>query len=270
MPAPAAPLGAMPVQLPASLAGGTRPLAGLTLLVVEDSRFTCDALRLLCQRSGARLRRADSLARARAHLRLYRPDLILVDLGLPDGRGEDLLAELATRTVRPVLLGLSGDSGAAPRALAAGADGFVEKPLPGLAGFQRLLLGHLGGHGPPLADSEDEALAPPDPLALHEDLRHAAALIGRRDPAFVAGFVQGIARIAQDHPLEEAARDLLQRGSGAAERLGALLDRRLAPGSAPLIAPPDAPPCPLTAPDRCPPAPARSDRPAVPAAAPRR
>ena len=44
------------------------PLQGITVLAVEDSRFACDALRLLCQRSGARLRRAETLEAARAHL----------------------------------------------------------------------------------------------------------------------------------------------------------------------------------------------------------
>ena len=72
-----------------------RPLLGSMVLVVEDSRHSCEALRLICQRSGARIRRAESLASAERHLRTYRPRIAVIDLGLPDGSGLSLIERLA-------------------------------------------------------------------------------------------------------------------------------------------------------------------------------
>ncbi|HVG49901.1 MAG TPA: response regulator, partial [Rubellimicrobium sp.] len=72
-----------------------RPLAGLTVLLVEDSRLASEGMRLLCARSGARLRRADTLGAAERHLRAYRPGAVIVDLHLPDGSGLDLFRSLA-------------------------------------------------------------------------------------------------------------------------------------------------------------------------------
>ena len=87
-----------------------RPLLGQTLLVVEDSRFACEALRLICQRSGARIRRADSLASASRHLCTYRPGIVVVDVGLPDGSGLDLIRTLANTDPRiPLIMAMSGD-----------------------------------------------------------------------------------------------------------------------------------------------------------------
>ena len=88
----------------------TRPLIGKTVLIVEDSRFICEAARLMCLHSGARLRRADSLAAARRHLNVYFPTIVIIDVGLPDGSGLQLISELAGASPRiSVILGTSGD-----------------------------------------------------------------------------------------------------------------------------------------------------------------
>ncbi|MBL9051055.1 MAG: response regulator [Tabrizicola sp.] len=180
------------------------PLQGLTLLIVDDSRFTCDALRLVLHRAGARLRRAESLEIARLHLGIHRPDLAIVDLGLPDGRGEDLIAELSAQGF-PVI-GLSGDPNGRDLALDAGAAGFIDKPISSVAGFVRLIRQLVTGAGAE-EKGEDMPAPPGDPVALRDDLAHAARLISTQgDPGYARAFLLSLARSAGDKALETAVR----------------------------------------------------------------
>lgn len=191
-----------------------RPLAGMTILVVEDSRFASEALRLMCLRSGARIRRADCLASAHRHLNTYRPTVAVVDLGLPDGSGLTLIAEMHRDSTRvPVLLATSGaDRAEAERAaLQAGADGFLPKPVESLGAFQSEILRHLPAEMHPRGPRDLAAAAlEPDRLALREDLGHALSLLNSDSlpTGYLRRFLLGLARSAHDDGLEETARAL--------------------------------------------------------------
>jgi CheY-like chemotaxis protein len=210
-----------------------RPLLGTTLLLVEDSRFASEAVRLLAQRSGARLRRADSLTAARRHLGIYRPDVLIVDIGLPDGSGLDLVAEFAHRRDRPrVVLAPSalpeGEAEAAARR--AGAGGFLPKPLASLAAFQAAILRHLPPGEQPLGPRPVPAdRVEPDRLALSEDLAFATRALdeGRLPPSYVAQFVRSLARADGDQRLADGVARLLDRAEGRlAPELRSLLSER--------------------------------------------
>ena len=188
-----------------------RPLHGLMVLLVEDSLTAGEAVRLMCIASGARLRRADCMTSARRHLRIYRPDVAIVDMGLPDGDGAELIAELAQANPRTqTIIGLSADPSRTTAAMEAGADSFIEKPLNSVAGFQSAILMNLPHHRRPmdirlLPDLAFEA----DQRALQEDLIHALELLNNTkdgaNPGYLAAFVTGVARTASDPTLEQAA-----------------------------------------------------------------
>ena len=84
-------------------------LFAVTILLVEDSRSASEAIRLYAAESGARVRRADSLHAASRHLAIYRPNVVMVDLGLPDGDGMALIRHLASAsTPIDAIVALSG------------------------------------------------------------------------------------------------------------------------------------------------------------------
>lgn len=217
-----------------------RPLLGLTVLVVEDSRFACEAIRLLCLRSGARIRRADCLRSARRHLRVYRPAVVMIDLGLPDGNGLDLIAELAATQPRvEVIMGMSADDHLSADAIAAGADSFIPKPILSLATFQTNVLALLPeGRRPKGPRLLDETIINPDRIAYRDDIAHIADVLDESDDNhtldYVAQFLTGVARSADDAGLEQAAVELAKRralGQPAASEtavLAGMIQQRLA------------------------------------------
>ena len=212
-----------------------RPLLGLTILVVEDSRFASEALRLMCLHIGARIRRADSLASARRHLAIYRPCIALIDMGLPDGSGAELIAELSEMTPQvSTILGTSADNFAESIAIAAGADGFLLKPHESLSVFQETILSHLPKDrqpGTPRRVNQTEISA--DLISLRDDLAHVAEIL-RREPngemkGYAAQFLSGIAQQAHDDSLASAAQKLTSKKFDAAHlrQLCALIDDRI-------------------------------------------
>lgn len=218
----------------------TRPLLGLTVLVVEDSRYSIDAMRLLCLRSGARIRRADCLIAARRHLQVYRPGVLIVDLGLPDGPGADLIAEVSQAApCVDVILGTSGDSFAEDVAIAAGADGFLAKHVTSVDAFQRAILEQLPSDrrptGPRLVGNDPVR---PDPIAYRDDMALAAEMLDNRsDPRtldYVTRFLAGVAHSAGDAALKSAAEDFAEafaRGQpqvAVMAKLAAIVQDRLA------------------------------------------
>lgn len=229
----------------ASFPNPARPLLGLTLLAVEDSRYASDALRLMALRSGARIRQAGTLAEAERHLGLYRPSVIIVDLGLPDGDGLLLIARLHRASPRiGIILGSSGDEDAGDAVIKAGADGFLPKPVASLANFQELILSQLPEACRPMGPRivNDDVIRP-GAQSYREDLIHVAELLNGAPEGkvldYIAQFLTGIARCAGDLALQSAGEALtiarMQRRAcrGPAARIAALVQDRLnaAPGS---------------------------------------
>jgi response regulator RpfG family c-di-GMP phosphodiesterase len=202
-------------SLPAATA--ERPLLGLTVLVIEDSRFTCEAMSLLCLQYGARIRRADCTRAAWRHLQVYRPSVVITDLGLPDENGVDLIQELSKVQPRvDALLAISGDMLLAADAIVAIADGFIKKPLTSLVQFQQSVLAALPAERQPKGPrmTVDEVVEP-DPIAIQDDMAHIADVLDDTSDSttldYMAQFLGGIVRSTSDSVLETAALALARK-----------------------------------------------------------
>jgi two-component system KDP operon response regulator KdpE len=100
------------------------------VLVVEDEADIRRFVRLALESEGHEAFEADGVRRGLIDAGTRRPDLVVLDLGLPDGDGVDFIRELRSWSSAPVIV-LSARSAEADKiaALDAGADDYLVKPF---------------------------------------------------------------------------------------------------------------------------------------------
>jgi two-component system KDP operon response regulator KdpE len=100
------------------------------ILIVEDDAHIRRFVRLTLEAEGYGVHEADSYQRGLIEAGTRRPDLLVLDLGLPDGDGVELIRELRQWSPMPVIV-LSARTTEASKiaALDAGADDYLVKPF---------------------------------------------------------------------------------------------------------------------------------------------
>jgi two-component system response regulator RegX3 len=118
------------IELDMSTAGVSPRAGGERVLLVEDEESISEPFSRALVREGFAPRVAASLAEARTMLGELEPDIVLLDLMLPDGDGRELARELHAETSVPIIM-LTARSSEIDRVvgLELGADDYVVKPF---------------------------------------------------------------------------------------------------------------------------------------------
>ena len=102
----------------------------INVLIVEDEIAISRFLRAALEGDGLRVHDAGTLQRGLIEAATRKPDLVILDLGLPDGDGIDFIREVRQWSQMPILV-LSARTEETDKiaALDAGADDYLIKPF---------------------------------------------------------------------------------------------------------------------------------------------
>jgi two-component system OmpR family response regulator/two-component system response regulator TctD len=100
------------------------------VLLIEDEKQIRRFVRVAVEEEGCQVAEAETMSQGLIEAGLRKPDLLILDLGLPDGNGIDLIRDLRGWSDVPVLI-LSARSQENDKidALDAGADDYLTKPF---------------------------------------------------------------------------------------------------------------------------------------------
>lgn len=100
------------------------------VLVIDDEPQIRRLLRLILEEAGYAVREAETGKAGQSEVLRHNPDAIILDLGLPDGPGVDVLRRIREWNATPVLiLSVFGQEGSKVAGLDAGADDYLTKPF---------------------------------------------------------------------------------------------------------------------------------------------
>ncbi len=100
------------------------------VLVVEDEAQMRTFVRIALEAHGFQMLEAPTAAEGIRQARSYSPDLVLLDLGLPDGDGSLVMRRIREYSKVPILvISARGNEESKVKALDAGADDYLTKPF---------------------------------------------------------------------------------------------------------------------------------------------
>lgn len=99
------------------------------ILIIEDDTGLNQGLSKALKTPGRQIVSCFDLTSAREQIRLVHPNLIILDINLPDGNGLDLLREMKQHSIPVILLSANDTDPDIVNGLEAGADDYVTKPF---------------------------------------------------------------------------------------------------------------------------------------------
>lgn len=130
-----------------------------TVLIIEDEKEIRRFVRIALESEGLKVFDAETLQRGLIEAATRKPDLVILDLGLPDGDGKTFIGELRQWSALPVIvLSARIDEQDKIDALDAGADDYLTKPFgigELLARVRVALRRHAGQHADPKVSFAD-------------------------------------------------------------------------------------------------------------------
>lgn len=99
------------------------------VLIVEDEVLFARAVQKRLQKAGFECEHVENLADARAIIKQFNADLVLLDMRLPDGNGLDLLTEFVAKSMTTIVMTAYGEVSDAVNAMKLGANDYLKKPI---------------------------------------------------------------------------------------------------------------------------------------------
>ena len=104
-----------------------------TILIADDDRMTVQLIMTRLRKSGWAVSTAYDAMQVHMFAQRDLPDLVLIDVNMPGGGGlaalQKIKASAKTATIPVVAMSIADDPALPERALAAGADAFLKKPV---------------------------------------------------------------------------------------------------------------------------------------------
>lgn len=181
----------------------------IRILIIDDETAIRNVLRLHLSEKGYKLSEAKTAAEGLEQAASFHPHLVILDLGLPDKDGYEVLKELRQWTTVPVLVLTANDDEATKiRLLDRGADDYLTKPFsPGeLLARVRVCLRHSGKlEATPIFESGD----------LRIDLNTRTVTVNGEAVKLTSTEYEVLARLARDPGKVVAQTTLLRQIWGA-------------------------------------------------------